>query len=335
MGIGTSEFGRSPTFGPFLRLGAKDTTLGAQQFVYRNFLLDGEVPSDRARGYMSGTGVLVPVDHVTWLDWHETYLGRRVFLEGPSSGPPPTFSIGSEYCPETFTSRDTFLPYGIVDEALDLVRVESISSIAAQLGIAPDDVIAEFSAYLSTPPSDRDHDRLQALLDSWQLRLDLRPRFAGFWEDVRELFNPSIGATTAEWPNRLRDCFGLAHYDPALVGPIAIALFRYRVSRVPRVIEYADLTAVTPPTVLDGRFSVAFCPVATSCDYGRAINLSASAEPVREVVHPAFRYLATDLFRVGYVTRPPTLSILDARAAYLVIVRARCRETDFARDTDG
>jgi hypothetical protein len=89
------------------------------------------------------------------------------------------------------------------------------------------------------------------------------------------------------------------------------------------------------PTVLDGRFSAAFCPAPKGEQFGHVVDLSARLEsPARELVHPFFQLKVDQLFRVGYIRRPIPHDLGEARAAHILYLREQCERPDYATDTD-
>ena len=82
-----------------------------------------------------------------------------------------------------------------------------------------------------------EHEELNSILEIWERSLDLRPVWAGFWEDVVDMFGQSPSTDSNDWPEDLRDRLGLYHIDPAGLyrSEIPIVVFRYPVSDLPRL----------------------------------------------------------------------------------------------------
>ncbi len=96
---------------------------------------------------------------------------------------------------------------------------------------------------------------------------DWRPCFAAFKDEVRDdLARP-------DWPTRLRDRLGLAHYDCA-AGPVPIALMEYSVGEVVAAARaFGASCAVTAPTVFDSGPWPHFFPAPRRLPCGRAMAL--------------------------------------------------------------
>ncbi|MFY9821583.1 MAG: hypothetical protein WAM82_09375 [Thermoanaerobaculia bacterium] len=173
---------------------------------------------------------------------------------------------------------------------------------------------------------------LAAYLGFWSSRLDLRPTYATFWEDQRDLFEKH----RPDWADALRDRLGLLHLNPGLRGEIPILVFRYPVREVPKHVQVRDGRPLAAPTVLDGELCEAFCPAPKGEIFGRVVDLSAPFnEPSREVVHPFFPYRVEHLFRVGTVRRAVPTSLREARKTHLLAVQTLCSRADYAMGTDG
>ena len=171
------------------------------------------------------------------------------------------------------------------------------------------------------------------MLAQWARNAEIRPTFAALYEDVETILGGSSG-----WEDRLRDALGLAHCDPGQRGPvIEILVFRYPVSVVPRLRGLDDAhRPLAVPTVLENRFSAAFCPAPQGNASGYVVDLSGSATPVRrEVVHPPVAFRAEHLSKLGTV-RAAVDSVLlgTARGLHLVAVREIAGLAEYASDTD-
>lgn len=141
--------------------------------------------------------------------------------------------------PHTFDEAIVPASLGMIDEAQLIVRIESLVRPLDKHGIKFD---ALQSAFENT-----DKAVIQGFLSTWNgsnVR-DWRPTFAAFKDEViSELAKP-------EWPSRLRDRLGLAHYD-CRDGPIPIALMEYTVAEVIEAAAAKGVkSAFTAPTVLD------------------------------------------------------------------------------------
>ena len=91
-----------------------------------------------------------------------------------------------------------------------------------------------------------------------------------------------------------------------------------------------------PPTVLDGRFSEAFCPSPRGGLCGHVLNLNPQRGVMRrEVLHPRPCYRAAHLWRVGTVRKAVDRAKLpEARALHLLQLRDETGRNDYAEGTD-
>ena len=320
-------------FTEFLSEVGQDAALGDGRFLGRNFLLDEGVLSERSDSYEVEGGAAGHGDLHVWTDRHKDYLDRQVFLGQPASGPPGTLNPTRPIaCPETFRFEAGFT-FRAAKADLDLLRVVSARRMAELARFPEHDVLAWAREVAeSRDPGTVAWQELSVVLGAWSSRCDLRPVYATFWEDQRDLFEGS----RADWADALRDRLGLLHYAPGVRGEIPILVFRYPVSEVPRHVQVRDGRPLAAPTVLDGELCEAFCPAPKGETCGRVLDLSAPFdEPSREVVHPFFPYRPEHLFRVGTVRRSLPASLTEARKAHLLAVQAHCSRVDYAMGTDG
>jgi hypothetical protein len=91
------------------------------------------------------------------------------------------------------------------------------------------------------------------------------------------------------------------------------------------------------PAVLDGRFSVAFCPSPRDFACGHVVDLSGEvSKPRREVVHPTLHLQPRHLWRMGSIRTPANHGQLPmARALHLIALRELSGRADYAVATDG
>lgn len=317
------------------RIGQDKTTSSA--FVARNFLLDEGILTERLESYRRA-GVVA--DHGTidaWGKRHHAYLLGQVFLVGDGSGPPvhvdPT---DVDECPETFRFAVNSSSYASVDERLDLIRVVDLKSVARRARMDPGKLRLLVDAVLAKTASGSERAELEAGLGTWAASLDLRPVFAAFLEDFRDLFGDDPSKDAANWADAIRDRLGLAHHDAA-TEPIEILVFRYPVRLVPKL-RSSGLRPIVPPTVLDGSHSEAFCPAPKGTLTGHTVDLDISSElrARREVLHPAVALGLDHVFRVGTICKATDRSLLPlARHAHLDQVRNDSGRSDYARMTDG
>jgi len=306
------------------------------RFSARNFLLDEGIAPERVDSYaelgcMGDHGTIDP-----WLRLHEAYLKDKVFRLPPGSGLPTSVDRSDEIsCPETFRFIDPASPFLSTDSKVHLIRVERLDFIARRSDVDIDRVKALAEA-VAGPLEPKPIRELNLILKAWAQKIEVRPVFAAFLEDVRDLFEKD----SEDWADALRDALGLAHLNPkgGAERGLDVLVFRYPVSDVPGFTgSDRRLRPLVPPTVLDGDFSPAFCPAPHGGLTGHTIDLSAKAKnPRREILHPSVSFQAKQLWKVGTLRRPVNPEDLPtARVLHLWMVRRLGRRDDYARGTDG
>lgn len=307
----------------------------------RNFLLDEGVIAERVESYRSA-GCLT--DHGGTRDWiqrHELYLQQEVFCphRPPTGAPGLVRPDNRELCPETFRHVDPASPFLTTDPNWHLLRVVELDFVARNRSFTAAWLKETARAVVRKTAAPDDVDRLDRALAEWAEHIDLRPVFATLYADVSGLFGKTPDEDVPGWADTLRDWLGLAHLNPVRrTTGIDVLVFLYPVSQVPNLKGTPRGTKpLTPPTVLDGRPSSAFCPAPRGNLTGHTVNLANEVvDPRREVVHPGLDFRARDLWRVGTVTRPVDLGLLpEARALHLLAVREASGRLDYAAGTDG
>lgn len=308
-------------------------------FVARNFLLEEGTRPERIASYRDWSCM---VDHGTVESWkkvHEDYLNNFVFRDPATFGLPLALDPADEYsCPETFRFLDPNSPYLMSDGKIYLIRLETTSFLARYGGQSEAEVKRLAEAVLS---SGDDQARLlfESVLSQWSQNIQIRPVFAAFFHEVRDLFGRQPEEDAEDWADDLRDRLGLCHLDPgATRTAIDILAFRYPVAAVPSLTgQPREMKPLIQPTVLDGRHSRAFCPAPEGSQTGHVIDLSGSVEKLhREVLHPSLGFRPEHLWRVGTIRRPVDLTQLPtARGRHLQRVRAISGRDDYAQSTDG
>lgn len=317
----------------FLSEVGQDSSMGDRCFLGRNFLLDEAIAEARADSYAAEGAAARHADLAFWTSRHEDYLTQRVRLKQPPVGPPGTLNPARpEVCPETFRFPEAF-SFAAAKTDLYLLRVVNARNLARDAVVAEADLLGWAREVLAS--GDRESTAghaLAAAVGRWSSQLDLRPVYATFWEDHRDLFEKD----RPDWADALRDRLGLLHLSPRLRGEIPVLVFQYKVSEVPRHVEVRDGRPLAAPTVLDGDLCEAFCPAPRGETCGRVVDLSAPFdEPSREVVHPFFPYRVEHLYRVGTVRRPVPPLLREARKTHLLAVQALCSRPDYGMGTDG
>lgn len=276
--------------------------------------------------------------HARWKEWvgaHQDYLHDHIFL--PVSPLPTIIDRQDEdSCPETFRYREALQTFGFADSKLELIRVERAFDITREAGLPVEDLLAVVRDVLANPTSASKVLALEDYLEQCNEKRQARPTWTAFWEDVHDLFGDTPAKDAPTWPDELRDRLGLYHYNPdaRLRDRIAILLFRYPTGALPPMKGERDLHPLAVPSVLDGRFSQAFCPAPDRQPTGYAVHLG-QEPPRRELMHPAIPLQARHLFRVGAVTGSVPADLTIPRRVHLTWL---CQETgrpDYAQNTDG
>jgi hypothetical protein len=307
----------------------------------RNFLLDEGVVAARAERYRSTGGAAEHGSRAAWQSAHAAYLERQVFLDPSAEDTAPTQieQADEDLCPETFRHIDHGSPFLNSDAGLHLLRTEEIAFIADKSGYSPSRVKDLAEAVMVHGAAAPGFAELDSALRRWSKQTDLRPVFAAFWEDLKDLFGSTPAEDRPGWADALRNRVGLAHLDPGWRGaPIDVLVFRYPVGELARIIELDPAQrALVAPTVLDGRFSDAFCPAPAGQASGHTLDLGDDHRgPRREVLHPKLAYGAAHLWRVGSITTPFDAAWLDTlRGLHLMWLQEETGRADYARDTDG
>ena len=306
---------------------------GNSRFIARNFILDEGVSADRAAIYNDVAGTDRVGTQTEWKEGHEDYLTGRIKLPRPANYVVPR-SINPRAlldCPETFGPSAAFSTFGSTDPAYDLIRIVHAGRMA-RFAPRPDHFIGLVEEYLTSKTEDARRE-ISGAISSWLDVRDLRPVFAAFWYGVRDL----LEGRPADWADQLRDRMGLIRFNPVGGQRIPVLIFRYPVRLLPKVTGVrADSRALAVPTVLDGEWSEAFCPVPSGQAVGFAVDLAAGLDDrAQEVVHPYVRFGVEHLYRIGYIGKRVDGDLSEARLAHLLWLQDVSGRPDYARMTDG
>jgi hypothetical protein len=237
------------------------TTLGSNpesQAIAENFILEERLPTAREERY--GVFVNSPGDIGHWKGRHSKYIRNHIYL-----------NVG---IPETFADENRGNFWQGLEETQYLLRLENLNS-ALKLAKEDEDILKAFQL-CEKFLKDRHHaDYLgfvEEFFSSWNAGRDQRPTWAGFWGEVKDSFDDHGGNDDPDWPNQVRDRFGLGHYDPQGGEPIPILLLRYRLSEVNGLVGRHGSAAI--PTVIDGDMGPFFCPTPINQQCGQALDLS-------------------------------------------------------------
>jgi hypothetical protein len=147
--------------------------------------------------------------------------------------------VGDGFVPHTFADGFVARDLSEIDEKQKVVRIESVAR--------PLSASALTFTRLREAMAKGEHDIVERFVRTWNessIR-DARPVFATVTSAVADDLDEP------DWPERLRDRLGLAHYDAA-AGPEPIALMEYRVEEIVEAAQSAGITcALTAPTFLD------------------------------------------------------------------------------------
>ena len=176
--------------------------------------------------------------------------------------------------------------------------------------------------------SDNDRKDCGELFNAWQLGADNRPLCAGFWGDVKGV----LSRPEPNWPDELRDRFGLVHYDPAKRLPaIPVVAFRYPIKRIPKK-NGIGRPLLVRSTILDGSLNLAFYTHKPGSRVGKTVDLSASHEKLwHEVVHPAITFEPSDVWAVGDISAPLPKLMEEARGHHSRRLIGEAPGSEFAK----
>lgn len=276
----------------------------AERIVVENFILEERLGFERETDYANGLKILA--DFSEWTTQHKDYLLKYIYLKNKSEIPVTFKNI----------NRTNFI--ADLEPAQYLIRVENLKALARIARKEDETRIYEknLDSFLKNPGDDTARAFLTDFLDDCNQNRDVRPLFVGFWGEVKEFFENN----DPEWPDKLRDCFGLGHLDP-MGEPIPIVIFRYRLGEVAPIDGNSDLLAAIP-TILDSEFSPFFCPTPKNEIKGQILDLSTDdPENYRistEVLHRSIDYKPDHIYRFGYISRPPGTTGETARKIHFL-----------------
>jgi len=289
-----------------------------------NYLFEERVSRRRQADYESGLAGRT-ADGDAWDRWHrDQYLPLAIHRE----------------VPETFTALNAAAAHAAdLGEDQWLIRVEKLTHALGDTGLTIDrlqevlEVAAGRSAGGKYGLADAEA-QLSAVCDSLNRNPNgVRPRFAGFLQDVEDTLN------LPDWPDQVRDRFGLAHIDPGTGAPIPVALMRYPVRDILKAArkQHDAIHPICIPTVLDHEFTAWFMPAPRDLPYGRTLHLAGDSDclaKIAEVLHLRLRYDPQHLFKVGAVTKPLT-GFVDTRLTRLRAEHLFCLQYDSGRNDFG
>ncbi len=249
--------------------------------------------------------------------WFELRVSpaRREAFEQAANGAADAVSLSKAHADywQTFVQVDDDVPHtfvaalkpaslGTIDEAQKIVRIESLVRPLQTHGISFEELKNAFDGDETTVV-----DGFLRVWNSSNIR-DWRPAFAAFKDELMD----DLGK--ADWPSRLRDRLGLAHYDCA-AGPVPIALMEYSVAEVRTTATASSVSsAFTAPTVFDSGPWPFFFPAPPELCCGRTVALFEVADDKdlpAEILHFRIAYNHGHLVRLEEIRTPP--KIFDLR----------------------
>lgn len=226
--------------------------------------------------------------------------------------------------PHTFDSAVAPADLGTIDEMQKIIRIESLVRPLDKLGMTFDQ--------LRKAVDDNQTALIDNFLQTWNTSnvRDGRPAFAAFKDEVTDdLARP-------DWPDRLRDRLGLAHYD-CKAGPIPIALMEYSVAEVrAATASVTGIAAFTAPTVLDTSPWPYFFPAPAGLPCGRTMALykvASDNDLLAEILHFRMAYTRNHIARVDEIRTPPAAFDLRAiRNHHLFALHVAAGRDDFGEE---
>lgn len=278
-----------------------------QRAVVENFVLEERLTEQREDSYE--TNIATPTNIEDWIEGHGRYISEKIYVY---SGTPETFTDHNQ--PNLLTN---------IDKDQYLVRLEDVTHLSNSLALANNQIIDHLNDFLKNPGNKTAHDIVEKILAVWNIKRDRRPIFAGFWGEVKDLLVDSARKELEdpEWANRLRDRFGLGHYDPMDGERIPVLLLRYRVSDVING-DPAEPKFAAVPNVLDSKWSPFFFPTPRNgWNEGQSLDLTTGSEDDYslncEIIHRYITYQASYFYRAGWITKSPGRTCEEARSIHL------------------
>lgn len=232
--------------------------------------------------------------------------------------------VDEEAIPHTFDGALAPADLGAIDEIQKIVRIESLTRPLDKHGIT--------LAQLQKAVADNETAVVDGFLRVWNASSirDGRPAFAAFKDELLDdLAKP-------DWPTRLRDRLGLAHYD-CRDGAIPIALMEYTVAEVRSVATtFAGASAFTAPTVLDTNPWPYFFPAPPELPCGRTMALyevQDDNELLAEILHFRIAYRREHLVRLDEIRTPPNpFDLRGLRNHHLLALQIASGRDDFGEE---
>jgi hypothetical protein len=226
--------------------------------------------------------------------------------------------------PHTFVADFVVRDLSRIDEKQKVIRIESIARPLSASAISFDRLTSALAGH--------EHDVVNLFLRTWNdsTMRDARPAFATLKSAVADdLEKP-------DWPERLRDRLGLAHYRAAASSE-PIALMEYRVEEVVDAARRAGgACALTAPTVLDSGPWPHFFPAPTELDCGRCMALfeiDSDENLVIELLHMRLTYRREHIMKLGEIRSPAhPIALARLRNHHLIALRLASGRYEFGEE---
>lgn len=262
------------------------------------------------------------------LDHFESSVSRPCSDYGELRGALAVFvntyvEVTRSHLPTTFQAVNSGAGMTSPSPEQKLVRIENVTRHLANSGL----VVADLDRILAGT-SLEDRATLDDFLALWNLARDNRPTFAAFKDQLL----PEI--SEAEWPHKLRDRLGLAHYSVA-GGPLDVALMEYTVEEV--LTEASQLPDVaypfSVPTFLDSKPSPGFFPTPRELPVGAPMALFeiwSDEQLIAEVLHFRLNYHRHHIVKFGrIVSDVPVVDFKSVRNSHLAALQVAAVRDDF------
>lgn len=234
--------------------------------------------------------------------------------------------VAEPHIPLTFQTQNGGASMGKISPEQKLVRIENITRHLSNSGLTLTE-LADSLASADPAVSAKS----EIFINQWNLARDNRPTFAAFKDQLLAEIGDS------EWPHKLRDRLGLAHYGTG-GGPLIVALMEYTVydvrteARRSPDIEYPHCI----PTFLDAKPSAQFFPAPKNLPAGAPMALFeiwSDEELIAEILHSRLTYHRHHIAKLGEITSDgPMVNIRSMRNNHLAALQLAAVRDDFGKE---
>lgn len=258
-----------------------------------------------------------------WKAHHAAYVRTRIECSGRGR------------LPDSFQGNNALAHLGALDGKQELVRLESIDWVLADLGIGRADFQKWFEIDRGIGPASPDEKEeartgLDEFIEFWNQRRDNRPSFAAFADEL-------VGEmASVDWADLIRDRLGLGHYAPLPGSGITVLRMRYPVSYVQKNAMDRSAALFVRPIALDGGLNPWFFPAPRGLEFGRTLDLQKDedcARHIAEILHQRIDYRVSHIDRLGEIRRAlPGHSLRERRNQHLFCLQLHSDRHDFGQD---